>query len=163
MPPPSQVSIIKSDADSWTIQVDDANGISHVDAKYGKMPYTYAWREMGNKCPTSQKFKILKKRKFFFRTLKFNNAEVVDCISETKAAHTVTHFQIDKGDKLKFWRTHDREPDDQRMFDRLEMKSQREQWWRYMTRPILFALLLMLLLAYLLWKFSVWAGLGPLW
>jgi hypothetical protein len=163
MPTPSNVKIIKSDASSWTVQIDDADGISHLDSNYGKMPYTYAWREMGKDCPTSQTFKILKQRKFFFRTLEFHNAEVVDCISETKPEYTITHFQIDKGDKLRFWKTHDRDKELQSVFDRLEMKSQSEQWWRYMTRPILVVLFLLLLFAYLLWKLSIWSGLGPLW
>jgi hypothetical protein len=159
MPPPSQVDLIKSDSNSWAIKVSDPSGIAFLNANYGTLPYTYAWRELATKCPKSAQFKILRERKFFFRSLPLHNAEVLDCLSATKTTYTVTHFQFTDDGKLRFSETHERSVEVQSMLDRFEMQAQSKEWWRYMTRPILVTIFILLLIS----LFSFWADFGPLW
>ena len=160
VPDPSRITVTTSDAASWTIEVQDIEGISHVDLQYGKLPSTIAWREMASDCPNSLTIKVLKERKFFFRKMPLYSVEVCDCSALENGEFVVSHFKIGKDDTATPWvRPHTRTPDTQRLIDSAEMQAQNAEWQRAMMRPILLVLLLILVLLVL----NLWAGLGPLW
>lgn len=163
MPDPSDLKVIKSDANSWTVEIWDSEGISHVDVFYGRLPYVYRHRVSVHDCAPGMTIDIPKSRKFFLRSLPFHLVSVCDCSRSDTNAFVVSRFRIDEKGKVTEGLVFERDPSMQELLDRAEHLSQRNEFERLVDKAFKIMVMLVLLAILILALRIYWSAIGPLW
>ncbi|MDE1467631.1 hypothetical protein [Aurantiacibacter sp. D1-12] len=160
----TDVKTIKSDANSWTIEIWDSEGISHIDVVYGTWPRLHRHRERHRDCIPGLTLTVPRTRKFFFRSEPFHQIEIGDCSLNEKGRFIITRGWVDKDDKIIGGSPYEMDQATQDLLDAVQRHITISMWQEILQRGILIILILLLLIAFaILLPFVFGSALGPLW